>query len=97
MHGEEVPRNRVRHGRSKRQFHDTGGVPQSGGRGGEKALRRLGIPAKLEAHREEDLPFLAQSAYDDACRPGNPKDTSVEDLKELFRRLMGADYLISLN
>lgn len=48
----------------------------------------VGIPAKLEALKEEDLPFLAQSAYDDACRPGNPKDTSVADLTELFRKLM---------
>lgn len=48
----------------------------------------VGIPAKLEALKEEDLPFLAQSAYDDACRPGNPKGTSVADLTELFRKLM---------
>ncbi len=48
----------------------------------------VGIPAKLEALKEEDLPFLAQSAYDDACRPGNPKDTNVADLTELFRKLM---------
>ena len=56
------------------------------------AVRKLsedvGIPSKLEALKEEDLPFLAQSAYDDACRPGNPKDTSVEDLTALFRKLM---------
>ena len=48
----------------------------------------VGIPAKLEALKEEDLQFLAQSAYDDACRPGNPKDTNVEELKDLFRKLM---------
>ena len=48
----------------------------------------VGIPSKLEALKDEDLPFLAQSAYDDACRPGNPKDTSVADLTELFRKLM---------
>ena len=48
----------------------------------------VGIPAKLEALREEDLQFLAESAYADACCPGNPKDTNVEDLKELFRKLM---------
>ncbi|MBE6955008.1 MAG: lactaldehyde reductase [Ruminococcaceae bacterium] len=48
----------------------------------------VGIPAKLEALKEEDLPFLAESAFADACRPGNPKDTSVEDLTELFRKLM---------
>lgn len=48
----------------------------------------VGIPAKLEALKEEDLDFLAESAYADACRPGNPKETSVEDLKELFRKIM---------
>ena len=48
----------------------------------------MGIPAKLEALKEEDLPFLAQSAYDDACRPGNPKDCDVESLTALFRKLM---------
>ena len=48
----------------------------------------VGIPAKLEALKEEDLPFLAESAYADACRPGNPKETSVEDLTALFRKLM---------
>ena len=56
------------------------------------AVRQLsedvGIPSKLEALKEEDLPFLAQSAYDDACRPGNPKDVTVEDLTALFRKLM---------
>lgn len=48
----------------------------------------VGIPAKLEAIKEEDLQFLADSAYADACAPGNPKDASVEDLKELFRKIM---------
>ena len=48
----------------------------------------VGIPTKLEALKEEDLDFLAESAYADACRLGNPKDTSVEALKELFRKLM---------
>ncbi len=48
----------------------------------------VGIPSKLEALKEEDLPFLAESAYADACRPGNPKETSVEDLTALFRKLM---------
>lgn len=48
----------------------------------------VGIPEKLDALKEEDLDFLAESAYADACCPGNPKDTSVEDLKELFRKIM---------
>lgn len=48
----------------------------------------VGIPSKLEALKEEDLQFLAESAYADACAPGNPKDASVEDIKQLFRQLM---------
>jgi lactaldehyde reductase len=49
----------------------------------------VGIPADLkEIVKEEDIPFLAQSAYDDACRPGNPRDTSVEDITELYKKLM---------
>ncbi len=56
------------------------------------AVRQLsedvGIPTKLEAIKEEDLQFLAESAYADACAPGNPKDAGVEDLKELFRKIM---------
>ena len=48
----------------------------------------VGIPTKLEAIKEEDLQFLAESAHADACAPGNPKDASVEDLKELFRKIM---------
>lgn len=49
----------------------------------------VGIPADLkEIVKEEDIPFLAQSAYDDACRPGNPRDTSVEEITELYKKLL---------
>jgi len=49
----------------------------------------VGIPADLkEIVKAEDIPFLAQSAFDDACRPGNPKDTSVEDITALYNSLM---------
>lgn len=48
----------------------------------------VGIPTKLEVLKEEDLQFLAESAFADACAPGNPRDTNVEDLKDLFRKLM---------
>ena len=48
----------------------------------------VGIPTKLEAIKEDDLDFLAESANADACAPGNPKDASVEDLKALFRKIM---------
>jgi len=58
-----------------------------------EAVRQLsidvGIPADLKAIvKEEDIHFLAESAYADACRPGNPKDTSVEEIEALYRSLM---------
>ncbi len=54
-----------------------------------EAVRQLGIdvgiPSDLkEIVKEEDLLDLSQSAFADACRPGNPKDTSVEEIKELY-------------
>jgi len=57
------------------------------------AVRQLsidvGIPTDLkEIVKEEDIPFLSQSAYDDACRPGNPRETSVEEIAELYRSLI---------
>lgn len=49
----------------------------------------VGIPKDLsEIVKPEDVDFLAQSAYDDACRPGNPRDTSVAEIKELYLSLM---------
>lgn len=49
----------------------------------------VGIPADLkEIVKPEDVDFLSQSAFDDACRPGNPRDTSVEEIKELYLSLM---------
>lgn len=49
----------------------------------------VGIPADLkDIVKAEDVPFLAQSAYDDACRPGNPRDTSVEEIAELYKKLL---------
>ena len=49
----------------------------------------VGIPTDLKAIvKPEDLNFLAQSAFDDACRPGNPRPTSVEEIKELYLKLM---------
>ena len=47
--------------------------------------RKAAIDAAI---KEEDLQFLAESAAADACAPGNPKDASVEDFKELFRKIM---------
>ena len=49
----------------------------------------VGIPADLkEIVKKEDIDFLSQSAFDDACRPGNPRETSVEEIKELYLKLM---------
>ena len=49
----------------------------------------VGIPADLKAIvKKEDIDFLAQSAFDDACRPGNPRATSVAEIKELYLKLM---------
>ena len=46
----------------------------------------VGIPANLNGIlKEEDIRFLAESAYADACRPGNPRDTSVEEIVELYK------------
>ncbi|MBQ8841133.1 MAG: lactaldehyde reductase [Ruminiclostridium sp.] len=58
-----------------------------------EAVRKLGedvgIPADLkDIVKPEDIPFLAQSAYDDACRPGNPRDTSVEEIAELYKSML---------
>ena len=49
----------------------------------------VGIPENLkDIVKPEDIPFLSQSAYDDACRPGNPRDTSVEEIAELYKALL---------
>ena len=55
----------------------------------KKLSADVGIPADLKAIvRDEDVDFLAQSAMDDACRPGNPKDPTKEDIIALYRSLM---------
>ena len=54
-----------------------------------KALSEdVGIPKTIDAIKEEDLEFLAQSAAADACAPGNPKEASIEDFKAMFRKIM---------
>jgi lactaldehyde reductase len=45
-----------------------------------KTLREIGV-------KEEDLPALAESAFADACAPGNPKDASVADILELYKSI----------
>ena len=49
----------------------------------------VGIPANLHGIlKEEDVPFLAKSAYADACCPGNPRDTKEEEIAELYKSLL---------
>lgn len=73
---------------------DTAGMSQEEYRkAAVDAVRRLsrdvGIPADLKGiAKEEDVAFLAESAYADACRPGNPRDTSVEEIAALYRSLL---------
>ena len=55
----------------------------------KKLSADVGIPADLrEIVKAEDIDFLSQSAYDDACRPGNPRDTSKEEIAELYKSLL---------
>ena len=56
------------------------------------AVRQLsvdvGIPIKLDKLKEEDLDFLCESAAADACAPGNPRTASLEEFREMFKKLM---------
>lgn len=55
----------------------------------KKLSADVGIPADLkQIVKPQDVDFLSQSAFDDACRPGNPRDTSVAEIKELYLSLM---------
>lgn len=55
----------------------------------KKLSHDVGIPENLKGIlKEEDIQFLAESAYADACRPGSPRDTSVEEITELYKSLM---------
>ena len=72
---------------------DTTGMDQEAYRkAAVDAVRQLsidvGIPTKLEKLKEEDLPFLCESAAADACAPGNPKHATLEDFEKMFRKLM---------
>ena len=55
----------------------------------KKLSADVGIPATLkDIVKEEDIDFLSKSAFADACRPGNPRDTSEEEIAELYRSLL---------
>lgn len=55
----------------------------------KKLAADVGIPSDLkDIVKREDIDFLSQSAYDDACRPGNPRETSVEEIKKLYESML---------
>ena len=55
----------------------------------KKLSRDVGIPADLKGIvKDEDVRFLAESAYADACRPGNPRETSIEEIEALYRSML---------
>ncbi len=54
----------------------------------KKLSADVGIPATNDKVREEDLDQLAADAFADACCPGNPRDTNIDDLKSLYRKIM---------
>ena len=55
----------------------------------KKLSSDIGIPSNLkDIVKFEDIDFLSKSAYDDACRPGNPKETSIEDIANLYKSLL---------
>ena len=55
----------------------------------KKLSQDVGIPADLKGIvRDEDIRFLAESAYADACRPGNPRETSIEEIEALYRSML---------
>ena len=63
------------------------------GKAAVEAVRQLsrdvGIPTSLAGIvKEEDIPELARSAYEDACRPGNPRDVTVEDIEDIYKSLL---------
>ncbi|MGL4653333.1 lactaldehyde reductase [Cetobacterium sp.] len=55
----------------------------------KKLSKAIGIPSNLkDIVKDEDIIFLAKSAYEDACRPGNPKETTIEDIVSLYKKLI---------
>ena len=55
----------------------------------KKLSQDVGIPADLKGIvKDEDVRFLAESAYADACRPGNPRETSIEEIEALYRSML---------
>ena len=54
-----------------------------------KLAKEVDIPENLKGIlKDEDIDFLAESAMNDACKPGNPKDASKEEIINLYKSLL---------
>ena len=55
----------------------------------QKLADDVGIPKSLSEAgvKREDIPFLAESAFNDACTPGNPRDVSLEDIIGIYESI----------
>jgi lactaldehyde reductase len=54
-----------------------------------KLAEDVGIVCSLKGvAKEEDIHQMSVDAYNDACRPGNPREVSVEDIEAIYRSLM---------
>lgn len=56
----------------------------------DQLSKDVGIPATISelGVKEEDIPAIAKDALNDVCTPGNPRDTTLEEIIELYRSLM---------
>ncbi|MDR1400377.1 MAG: lactaldehyde reductase [Treponema sp.] len=57
------------------------------------AVQKLSVDVKIPRDlkyiiQESDIDFLAKSAFADACCPGNPRDTSIEEIKTLYKAMI---------
>ena len=85
----EKYRDRPRHGGGRRDAMTQEEYRKAACDAVRKLGQDVGIPADLKAIvKDEDVQFLAESAFADACRPGNPRDTSVEEIAALYRSMM---------
>ena len=55
----------------------------------QKLADDVGIPKSLSEAgvKQEDIPFLAESAFNDACTPGNPRDASLEEIIGIYESI----------
>ncbi len=72
----------------------TGMTPEQAAQAAVDAVRtlsvRVGIPQRLSdlGITEQDIPALAKQAIADVCTPGNPRDVTIEDITELYKKVL---------